>query len=95
MYPLLSVSTVKSILPSIKDEGVSPRARKPDGFTSVYLREGREGLDRLYPGKSHSYLQEREYFVGRHLKQFLIYPTRRRYLALIAWAYKPDKEILR
>jgi len=32
---------------------------------------------------------ERENFIKRHFTQFKEYRTRRQWLALIAWAYKP------
>lgn len=89
MYKLLSQIEVKKYLDSIKSQDVSKRARKPDGFTSIYLNEGLKGLEKTYPNKKHNYLTERELFIKRHLAQYVKNPTERRKLALIAWAYIP------
>jgi hypothetical protein len=90
MFPLITEEELKKQLPLIRQEGVSKRARRKDGFLSVYLRDGFSGLSKPYPGKEHSYLVERENFIKRHMAQFLISPSLRRYLALVAWAYKPE-----
>ena len=90
MFPMMTQEAVRSMLDLIRNENVSKRARRRDGFLSVYLKEGKEGLKKPYPGKTHSYLTEREFFIERHLAQFVEKPTLRRYLALVAWAYKPS-----
>ena len=90
MFPLLSVDEIKLFLPEIRKEKVSKRARKKDGFLTVYLNEGIRGVEaRNYPNKNHSYLVERENFLRRTLIQFIKEPTKRRYLSLIAWAFIP------
>jgi hypothetical protein len=85
MYPYLTREQVRSYLPLIRENGVSERALRPDGFTGVYLAG--LPLTRPYPGKGHSYARERELFIARHLPQYRSNPTLRRRLALIAWAY--------
>ena len=39
--------------------------------------------------------QKRNGFVARHLAAYRAHPTHRRYLALIMWAYLPEKRTLR
>lgn len=85
------------IMENLKDMltqlNVSQRARKADGFYTVYIKN-KGNLDVLsklkYPGKKHSYLDERNQFIARHLVQYKKNPTDRRRLALIAWAFLPN-----
>lgn len=84
----MSKQEVLSYLPTIIQYGVSERARKPDGFLSVYL-SGKDIDKLMYPGKKHSYVVEREQFIKRHLAQYNKQKTIRRKLSLIAWAYNP------
>lgn len=86
MYPMMSKQEVFSFIPEIVKENVSIRARKPDGFLSMFMKDR---LDQRYPNKQHNYLTERELFINRHLAQYKKNPTKRRRLALIAWAFKP------
>ncbi len=87
---LLSPSQIKVFLPLIQAEKVSRRARKPDGFLSVYLSGDFNLINSLYPGKQHSYLKERENFLRRTIPQYVKKPSLRRFLALISWAYMPQ-----
>jgi hypothetical protein len=89
MYPLMSKQEVLSYLPTIVQYGVSERARKPDGFLSVYV-SGKDINKLMYPGKNHSYAVEREQFIKRHLAQYNKQKTIRRKLSLIAWGFNPN-----
>jgi hypothetical protein len=88
-FKLLSKNQIEEFLPLIKAEKVSPRARRPDGFLTVYL-SGKSIATTLYPEKQHSYLRERELFIKRTLPAYVRNPTLRRFLSLIAWAYLPS-----
>lgn len=77
---------VLSNLNEIVKEDVSKRARQADGFLSMFLKDK---VTENYPGKKHNYLVEREQFIKRHLAQYKLNPTKRRRLALIAWAFNP------
>lgn len=87
-YKLLSKNEIEEFLPLIKAEKVSARARRPDGFLTVYLAGG-PIASLVYPGREHSYLKERELFIKRTLAAYVKNPSLRRFLALISWAYKP------
>jgi hypothetical protein len=91
-YKLLTKAEIDEYLPLIVSEKVSTRARKPDGFLTVYL-SGKPINKELYPGKDHSYLKERENFIRRTLPAYVRKPSLRRFLALVAWAFKPDVAI--
>jgi hypothetical protein len=88
---LLSPSEINVFLPLIEAEKVSRRARKEDGFLTVYL-SGRDISRTQYPGREHSYLKERENFLRRTIPQYVKAPTLRRFLALISWAFMPRIE---
>lgn len=92
-YKLLSKNQIEEFLPLIQAEKVSLRARKPDGFLTVYL-SGKNIATTPYPEKEHSYLRERELFIKRTLASYVKKPTIRRFLSLVAWAYKPDVSLL-
>jgi hypothetical protein len=89
-FKLLDYETMNSFKKVIEDSKVSERARKPDGFYTVYLREKGDPikLDKLqYPNKKHSYLVERTNYLKRSVPQYQKNPTRRRLLSLISWAF--------
>lgn len=90
-YKLLTKDEIDEYLPLMIAEKVSTRARKPDGFLTVYL-SGKPINQLLYPGKDHTYLKERENFLKRTIPAYVKKPSLRRFLALIAWAYRPDVE---
>lgn len=56
--------------------------RDPEEMYKVYVKRDKEG---------EVWGNRRDNFVARTLAQYEKNPTRRRYLALIAWAYKPKK----
>jgi hypothetical protein len=86
-YPIMSKFELMKWIPEIKKENVSERAMKPDGFTQTFLF-GNPKLN--YPGKSHNYYVERNNFIKRHLAQYQVKPSYRRFLSLVAWAYMPE-----
>jgi hypothetical protein len=96
-YKVAPVDKVRQLVPVMEALGVSNRAREPDGFLSVFLREN-GNITKLstmkYPGKQHSYMEEREHFIKRHYKQFKKLPTVRHYLALAAWAFIPNNAFI-
>lgn len=85
----MSKAEVMTFLNEIEKEGVSKRARESDGFLTMFLKDK---LNEMYPNKKHNYLVERDLFIKRHLAQYKKKPTKRRRLALIAWAYKPNSK---
>ena len=83
---------MENLNPMLTQLKVSERARKPDGFYTVYIQNKGDlnALAKLrYPGKKHSYLDERNQFISRHLALYKTKPSDRRKLALIAWAFVP------
>jgi hypothetical protein len=74
--------------------GVSKVARSPRGFLTAY-KQGRTAAatkQMMVPdhsGTPQTWGQRRDQFVARHLAQYNKHPTYRRWLALVAWAYKP------
>ena len=80
MFPLVPLEEVLLYEPDMKRLGVSKVARTPKGFLGVYKRNM---LDDVW-------IKRREAFIKRHLAQYVKKPTMRRWLALMAWAYKPE-----
>ena len=74
-----------------KQLGVSKVARSSRGFLREYERAGssRSMKVRIVPGKEQTWGNRRDAFIKRHIVQYKKNPTRRRFLALVMWAYKP------
>lgn len=86
MTPFLSLPDVLSFLPEMRRLKVSEVARSPRGFLTAYRRAGTSR------NLSDKWKQRREGFIARHMAQYRKHPTYRRRLALIAWAYDPEKK---
>lgn len=83
-YKFLSLSVIRQYEDEMERLGVSAVARGPRGFLAAYKRVGGN------PNKlSEKWKKDRYGFIRRHLAQYKLNPTRRRKLALIAWAYMP------
>jgi hypothetical protein len=82
---MLSLKTIRRYEPEIKRLGVSKVARSNRGFLVAYKRAG--NADKL----SDSWKKKRLAFIARHGKQYEGKPTKRRRLALIAWAHDPER----
>lgn len=82
---MLSLATIARYEPEMKRLGVSKVARGPAGFLTAYKRVGDES--RL----SDYWKKKRRSFIARHMAQYKKNPTHRRRLALIAWAYDPER----
>ena len=83
-YRYLPLSTIRELEPEMQRLGVSKIARSRSGFLSAYKRAGGDP-DRL----SEDWRRKRHGFIRRHLVQYQLNPTKRRELALQAWAYQP------
>jgi len=83
-YPWLSLSEIAKYELEMKRLGVSKVARSPRGFLSAYKRIGPAIKRGVWAGR-------RDAFIARHLAQYKVNPTYRRWLALVAWAYRPDR----
>jgi len=82
----LPLSTIRRYEPEMERLGVSKVARSPRGFLTAYKRAGGD------PGRlSEFWVRKREGFIARHMSQYRVNPTRRRWLAMVAWAYRPDR----
>jgi len=84
-YSYLPLSKVRKYEPEMRRLGVSKVARSPSGFLSAYKRA--EGNPR---NLSENWKTKRRNFIKRHLAQHKPSHKRRR-LALIAWAYDPQR----
>jgi len=82
---MLSLKTIKKYEPEMREKGVSKVARSPRGFLSVYKRAGSP------TNLSDEWKRKRKAFLARHGIQYKKNPTRRRRLALIAWAHDPER----
>jgi hypothetical protein len=69
--------------------GVSTVARSPGGFMRVYETAGSATAMRSLPVGTITWERKRANFVKRHLAQYRVRPTLRRWLALVMWAYRP------
>jgi len=83
-HKYMPLSSVREYEAEMKSQGVSEVARSPRGFLTQYKRVKGDGA-RL----NEHWRAKREAFIARHMAQYEKNPTRRRKLALIAWAYKP------
>ena len=80
---MLSLKTIKKYEPEMRRLHVSEVARSPRGFLVAYKRAGS-------PAKlSPHWKKRRKGFIARTLPQYKKNPTKRRLLALRAWAYEP------
>ena len=87
-YRFMALREIARYEPQMRKRGVSAVARSPRGFLTAYKRSG--GAKRL----SAYWRQRREGFIKRHLAQYKKNRERaggRRWLALVAWAYKPGR----
>ena len=82
---MLSLKTIKKYEPEMKRLGVSEVARSPRGFLTAYKKAGSEKM------LSSDWKRKRRAFIARHNAQYKKYPTKRRRLALIAWAFDPER----
>lgn len=78
MYKLVPLNEVLKYVPEAEKEEVSKVARGRGGFLEQY-KKGQ--LNEFWKNK-------RENFIKRHLAQYRKNPTRRRWLALMMWAFK-------
>ena len=88
-YPWLSYAEAHAHEAEAAREGVSEVARGPGGFMRLYERHGQAALRALPHGSSSTWGRRRDNFVKRHMAQYAAHPTRRRWLALLMWAYRP------
>ncbi len=83
-YNYISLKEIARYEPDMRKLKVSEVARSPRGFLTAYKRAGGN------PNNLSEHWKVKRYgFIRRHLVQYRNNPTRRRKLALIAWAYMP------
>jgi hypothetical protein len=92
-YKWISARQVERVVPDLVEHGVSEVARSPRGFVSAYLRHRTPARMRtaLVPGEQITWARKRELFIRRTLAAYNARPTYRRWLALMAWAYRPNR----
>ena len=78
--------------------GVSHVARGVKGFMREYKKAGSAEAMRVRPLPSgvsggETWGQKRNAFIKRHMKQYMLNPTYRRFLALTMWAYRPPGRV--
>jgi hypothetical protein len=83
-FKYLPLSTIEKYETGMRKLGVSEVARSPRGFLAAYKRAGGNPNN-----LSEEWKRKRDGFIKRHMAQYRLNPTRRRMLALIAWAYMP------
>jgi hypothetical protein len=89
-YRWMSYSAAAKYIPDAKERGVSKVARGRGGFMGVYKRMGSsKKMKQADFTKTQTWGRRRENFIKRHMAQYKKNPTRRRWLALVMWAYKP------
>ena len=92
-YAWLSLAAVEAHVPEARRLGVSKVARSSRGFVAAYRRHRSPGAMRgaAVPGFGGTWGRRRENFIKRHLAQYRGSPTPRRRLALLMWAFEPDR----
>lgn len=83
---MLSLKTIKKYEPEMQRLKVSEVARSQRGFLTAYKKSGSESK------LSDEWKRKRLAFIARHNAQYKNKPTNRRRLALIAWAYDPERK---
>ncbi len=83
-YQWIPLSEIRKYEPEMERLGVSIVARGRVGFLTEFKRV-KGDPDKM----SDWWRRRRDGFIARHLAQFKVDRGYRRYLALIAWAYKP------
>jgi len=83
-YPWLSLSEIAKYEPEMKRLGVSKVARARGGFLHYYKQANPDFMS-LY------WVKKRDGFIARHGAQYRKKPSYRRWLALVCWAYRPDR----
>ena len=92
IYQLMSPTEVSKYREQMRTMGVSEVSRAPGGFMHTYLKDGERMLTRVITKSTGlTWEKKREAFIKRHLVQYKKTPTIRHRLALIAWAYDPQK----
>ena len=84
-YRYITLSEIAKYEPEMKRLGVSVVARSPRGFLTYYKKIGGDAQK-----VNEEWRKKRNAFIARHLAQYRAKPTYRRFLALVAWAYKPQ-----
>lgn len=79
MYKFIPYETIKSYLREIETQKVSIKARSPGQFIDIYKQYG--------CSMPEEWIVKRNNFIKRTLAAYVLNPTRRRWLSLIAWAY--------
>lgn len=82
-YKYMTLSQIRKYEPEMRELKVSEVARSRRGFLTAYKRVGRPS------NLSDNWRIKRRGFIKRHLVQYRKNPTKRRRLALRAWAYNP------
>ncbi len=92
-YRWISARQVERILPELREHGVSEVARSRRGFLTAYVRHRTPARMHsvLAPGEDVTWARKRELFIRRTLAAYNARPTYRRWLALMAWAYRPAR----
>ena len=83
---MLSLKTISKYEPEMEDLKVSEVARSSRGFLTAYKKAGSASNLNDY------WKNRRLGFIARHNAQYKKNPTHRRRLALIAWAYDPERK---
>ena len=87
-YPWLPLSEIAKYEPEMRRLGVSKVARSRGGFLHWFKSmSGR----RIPSSMTDYWTRKRRGFIARHMAQYKVNPTYRRWLALCAWAYRPDR----
>jgi len=85
----MSSDSIEQYIPEMKRLKVSEVARSRRGFLYNYLKYDNDVFNRKVPNESIIWEDKRNAFIARHLPSYKENPTYRRWLALVAWAFKP------
>jgi hypothetical protein len=85
-YPWLSLSEISKYEPEMRRLKVSKVARARGGFL-YYFKQARGNPDFM----SAYWKMRRNAFIKRFMALYKQYGTKKIWLALVAWAYRPDR----
>lgn len=88
-YRKMSTKSIEPYIPEMERLKVSEVARSRRGFLYNYLQYKNDVWERNVPNENIKWEDKRNAFIARHLPSYKENPTYRRWLALIAWAFKP------
>lgn len=83
MYPYITKSQIRKMIPVAKQYKVSSRAMEPNQFIDNFLNDTH---------KTDFWIKKRNSFISRTLPSYRTKKSWRRYISLIMWGFNPENK---